>query len=76
MAAMLPDERNNLNNDNNLTKNEYEKEKLYPPPILYMVETQACNIIAASLPVNNEETVNAGNALMKENTGWDIWQGK
>ncbi|MGM9679162.1 MAG: hypothetical protein ACI3X7_05245 [Bacteroidaceae bacterium] len=48
----------------------------YTRPMLHVVETQTCNIVAASLPINNEETVNAGNALMKENTGWDIWQGK
>ena len=73
IAAMLPDERNNLNNDNTLTKT---KMRSYTRPMLHVVETQTCNIVAASLPINNEETVNAGNALMKENTGWDIWQGK
>ena len=44
----------------------------YIKPNLQIEEAQASQILAESLPINGDTTVDGGNALTKETT-WSIW---
>ena len=45
---------------------------MYIKPALKIEEAQVANMLAESLAINGEVTVDGGQALTKENT-WDIW---
>jgi hypothetical protein len=36
-------------------------------------EAQAAQMLAESLAINNDTTVDGGDALTKEDNSWDIW---
>ena len=44
----------------------------YIKPILKIEEAQVVNMLAESLAINNDTTVDGGDALTKENS-WDMW---
>ena len=46
--------------------------KKYIKPFIKVEEAQAVNMLAESLGINSDITVDGGNALTKEVT-WDIW---
>ena len=46
--------------------------KKYIIPALKVEEAQAISILAESLTINGDTTVDGGNALTKEST-WDVW---
>ena len=46
-------------------------KKLYVSPCMEVASAQACEMLAASMPIG-EGTVNGGDALVKENK-WDIF---
>ena len=45
----------------------------YIKPSIKIEEAQAVQMLAESLTINNNTTVDGSNALTKEDTGWDIW---
>ena len=47
--------------------------KKYIIPALKVEEAQAISILAESLTINGDTTVNGNNALTKE-AAWDIWE--
>ena len=42
-------------------------------PALQVEEAQAAQMLAESLAINNDTTVDGGDALTKEDNSWDIW---
>lgn len=46
--------------------------KKYIFPALKVEEAQAVSMLAESLPIIDDNTVDGGNALTKE-SGWDVW---
>ena len=47
--------------------------KKYICPALQVNEAQAAQMLAESLTINSNTTVDGSNALTKEDNGWDIW---
>ena len=47
--------------------------KKYMVPALQVEEAQAAQMLAESLAINNDTTVDGGDALTKEDNSWDIW---
>ena len=47
-------------------------KKIYLIPALQVEEAQAAQMLAESLPIN-DETVNGNEALTKEDDSWDAW---
>ena len=45
---------------------------MYIKPALKIESAQVANMLAESLAINGDTTVDGGQALTKENT-WDIW---
>ena len=45
----------------------------YIAPAIQIEEAQAVNMLAESMSVFKEPTVDGQNALTKEDNGWDIW---
>ena len=45
----------------------------YIKPSIEISEAQAAQMLAESLTINNSTTVDGSNALVKEDTAWDIW---
>lgn len=45
----------------------------YIAPTMKIEEAQAVKMMAVSLDINSDETVDGGNALAKEGNDWDIW---
>ena len=48
-------------------------KKLYLKPALQVEEAQVTNMLAESLAINSETTVDGSNALTKEDNSWEIW---
>ena len=48
-------------------------KKTYICPALKIEEAQAAQMLAESLTINGDTTVNGSNALTKE-AAWDIWE--
>jgi hypothetical protein len=48
-------------------------KKMYIIPALKVEEAEVVSMLAESLPINSETTVDGGNALTKEDGGWEIW---
>ena len=48
-------------------------KKIYLIPALQVDEAQAVQMLAESLAINNDTTVDGGDALAKEEISWDIW---
>ena len=46
---------------------------MYLIPALKVEEAQAAQMLAESLAINTDTTVDGGDALTKENVDWDIW---
>jgi hypothetical protein len=51
-------------------------KKTYLIPALQVEEAQAAQMLAESLAINSDTTVDGGDALTKEDQNWDIWSGK
>ena len=47
--------------------------KKYICPAIEINEAQVTNMLAESLAINSETTVDGGNALTKEDDSWEIW---
>ena len=47
-------------------------KKTYICPALNIEEAQAAQMLAESLPIIDDNTVDGGNALTKE-SAWDVW---
>ncbi len=47
--------------------------KKYLAPEMQVEEAQAAQMLAESLAINSEVTVDGSNALTKEDAAWDIW---
>jgi len=47
--------------------------KKYICPALQVNEAQAAQMLAESLTINSNTTVDGSNALTKEDNGWSIW---
>ena len=47
--------------------------KKYVCPALQAEEAQAAQMLAESLNINKDTTVDGGQALTKEDDGWNIW---
>ncbi len=47
--------------------------KKYLAPAMQVEEAQAAQMLAESLAINSEVTVDGSNALTKEDAAWDIW---
>jgi len=45
----------------------------YIKPTIKIEEAQAAQMLAESLTINSNTTVDGGQALTKENGSWDIW---
>lgn len=45
----------------------------YIKPAIIISEAQAAQMLAESLAINNNPTVDGSNALTKEDVAWDIW---
>ena len=45
----------------------------YFAPAMQVEEAQASQMIAESLAINSDTTVDGSNALSKEDNSWDIW---
>ena len=45
----------------------------YIKPSFKIEEAQAAQMLAESLAINNDTTVDGGDALTKEDNSWDIW---
>lgn len=48
-------------------------KKIYLTPALQVEETESAQVLAASLIVNNDKTVDGDEALVKGGNDWDIW---
>ena len=48
-------------------------EKKYISPAISIEEAQAAQMLAESLAINKNGTVDGSQALTKEDTAWDIW---
>ena len=48
-------------------------KKMYLMPAMQVEEAQASQMLAESLAINNDTTVDGGEALTKEEISWDIW---
>ena len=48
-------------------------KKTYVCPAIVQEEAQPVLMLAESLNINGETTVDGGNALTKEDQAWDIW---
>ena len=48
-------------------------KKTYIIPALQVNEAQAAQMLAESLTINSNTTVDGGQALTKEDNAWDIW---
>ena len=46
---------------------------MYIKPSIKVEESMAAQMLAESLAINSDTTVDGGNALTKENNSWDIW---
>ena len=49
-------------------------KKTYVIPALYAEEAQVVQMLAESLNIHNDTTVDGGQALTKENYDWEIWE--
>ena len=47
-------------------------KKTYLMPALQVEEAMAAEMLALSLPINDDE-VDGGSALTKEDDAWDVW---
>ena len=47
--------------------------KKYVAPAMQVEESQAAQMLAESLIISSDKTVDGSAALAKEDTGWDIW---
>ena len=47
--------------------------KKYFAPEMQVNEAQAAQMLAESLAINSNTTVDGGQALTKEDNGWEIW---
>ena len=47
--------------------------KKYFAPAMQIEEAQAAQMLAESLPINDDTTVDGGDALTKGDSSWDIW---
>ena len=47
--------------------------KKYFAPASQVNEAQAAQMLAESLIISSDKTVDGSQALTKEDTGWDIW---
>ena len=47
--------------------------KKYFGPAMQIEEALAAQMLAESLPINDDTTVDGGDALTKEDSSWDIW---
>lgn len=47
--------------------------KKYISPAFSIEEAQATQMLAESLKINSDTTVDGGSALTKENDDWSIW---
>ena len=47
--------------------------KKYITPALKVEEAMAAQMLAESLAINGDTTVDGGDALTKEDDAWDIW---
>ena len=45
----------------------------YIKPTIKLNEAQVARMLAESLAINNNTSVDGGNALTKEDNAWDIW---
>ena len=45
----------------------------YIAPAIKIEEAQAVNMLAESLIINGDKTVDGSQALTKEDNSWDIW---
>jgi len=45
----------------------------YLAPAMKIEEVQAVNMLAESLIINGDKTVDGSQALTKEDNSWDIW---
>ena len=45
----------------------------YIKPLIEINEAQAAQMLAESLAINSDTTVDGGEALTKEDNSWDIW---
>jgi len=48
-------------------------KKTYLIPALQVEEAQAAQMLAESLAINSDTTVDGSAALTKEDNSWDIW---
>ena len=48
--------------------------KKYICPAMQVEEAQAAQMLAESLTINSDVTVDGSNALTKEDNSWDIWE--
>jgi hypothetical protein len=48
-------------------------KKTYLIPAMQVEEAQAAQMLAESLAINSNTTVDGGQALTKEDDAWDIW---
>ena len=48
-------------------------KKTYLIPAMQVEEAQAAQMLAESLTINNDVTVDGSVALTKEDNSWDIW---
>ena len=48
-------------------------KKTYFVPALKVEEAMAAQMLAESLAINSDTTVDGGDALTKEDNSWDIW---
>ncbi len=49
-------------------------KKTYLMPALQVEEAQAAQMLAESLTINSDTTVDGSQALTKEEAAWDIWE--
>lgn len=49
-------------------------KKTYSAPVLEQLEAQTVQMMAESLPINSEKTLDGNEALTKERQAWDIWE--
>jgi len=49
-------------------------KKTYLMPVMQVEEAQAAQMLAESLAINNEISVDGGDALAKEDGAWEIWE--
>ncbi|MBR6030896.1 MAG: hypothetical protein IKP36_02935 [Bacteroidaceae bacterium] len=48
-------------------------KKTYLNPAMQVEEAQAAQMLAESLAINSNTTVDGGQALTKEDDAWEIW---